>query len=298
MAVLGIPELPVTEVTPEALLSLQRTRASERSACRAAVACRPPPTSRSSTRRCCTTPPASGTPTCSPTPRPACATCYPDWLGTPANRTLGLVLAGDDGRVEPARHGPDGLGAGTFGHNGAGGQIAWADPATGLSFVYLTNGMDQHLLRAGPPHDRDREPRRELRRRSRDRARALQTSGTQTYYCRTGSLHGVVQTGGTRVNVDVRKIGIWMVVVGGAAMSVGLVADAVRTRRRPDARVAGRGSSTCRASRMRCSSAASASRSSACSRFCSATASTEPGRSASPSAGASSRSARRSPRCC
>ena len=36
---------------------------------------------------------------------------------------------------------------GAFGHNGAGGQIAWADPATGLSFVYLTNGMDQHPIR-------------------------------------------------------------------------------------------------------------------------------------------------------
>ena len=38
--------------------------------------------------------------------------------------------------------------AGTFGHNGAGGQIAWADPVSGVSFVYLTNGMDQHVLRA------------------------------------------------------------------------------------------------------------------------------------------------------
>ena len=34
-----------------------------------------------------------------------------------------------------------------FGHNGAGGQIAWADPVTGLSFCYLTNGLDRHLLR-------------------------------------------------------------------------------------------------------------------------------------------------------
>ena len=33
------------------------------------------------------------------------------------------------------------------GHNGAGGQIAWADPATGLSFAYVTNGLDQHILR-------------------------------------------------------------------------------------------------------------------------------------------------------
>ena len=37
---------------------------------------------------------------------------------------------------------------GTFGHNGAGGQIAWADPDTGVSFVYLTNGLDQNVLRA------------------------------------------------------------------------------------------------------------------------------------------------------
>ena len=34
-----------------------------------------------------------------------------------------------------------------FGHNGAGGQIAWADPESGLSFVYLTNGLDAHPIR-------------------------------------------------------------------------------------------------------------------------------------------------------
>ena len=34
-----------------------------------------------------------------------------------------------------------------FGHAGAGGQIAWADPATGLSFCYLTNGLDANVLR-------------------------------------------------------------------------------------------------------------------------------------------------------
>jgi CubicO group peptidase (beta-lactamase class C family) len=38
---------------------------------------------------------------------------------------------------------------GTFGHNGAGGQIAWADPATGLSFAYVTNGLDRDPLRQG-----------------------------------------------------------------------------------------------------------------------------------------------------
>jgi CubicO group peptidase (beta-lactamase class C family) len=70
----------------------------------------------------------------------------PDYLGNPANRSLGLVLAGDDGRA-----GARGLGKtvspGAFGHPGAGGQIAWADPVTGLSFCFLTNGLDQHQLR-------------------------------------------------------------------------------------------------------------------------------------------------------
>ena len=37
----------------------------------------------------------------------------------------------------------------TFGHNGAGGQIAWADPESGISFAYVTNGMDQHVIRQG-----------------------------------------------------------------------------------------------------------------------------------------------------
>ncbi|MCU1468009.1 MAG: penicillin-binding protein beta-lactamase class [Actinomycetia bacterium] len=70
----------------------------------------------------------------------------PDWMGTPANRSLGLIIAGDDGKA-----GARGMGhtvsARAFGHNGAGGQIAWADPATGLSFCYLTNGLDQDELR-------------------------------------------------------------------------------------------------------------------------------------------------------
>jgi CubicO group peptidase (beta-lactamase class C family) len=67
-------------------------------------------------------------------------------MGTPANRSLGLIIAGDDGKA-----GARGMGhtvsARAFGHNGAGGQIAWADPATGLSFCYLTNGLDQDELR-------------------------------------------------------------------------------------------------------------------------------------------------------
>ena len=70
----------------------------------------------------------------------------PDYMGTPANRSLGLVIAGDDGR-SAARGMGHTVSPRAFGHNGAGGQIAWADPATGLSFVYLTNGLDQHELR-------------------------------------------------------------------------------------------------------------------------------------------------------
>lgn len=71
----------------------------------------------------------------------------PDMWGAPANRTRGgLVVKGDDaaagrrgfGRTASRR---------TFGHNGAGGQIAFADPETGLSVAYLTNGLDQHLIR-------------------------------------------------------------------------------------------------------------------------------------------------------
>jgi CubicO group peptidase (beta-lactamase class C family) len=34
-----------------------------------------------------------------------------------------------------------------FGHNGAAGQIAWADPANGLSFGLTTSGIDPHYLR-------------------------------------------------------------------------------------------------------------------------------------------------------
>ncbi|HUR78770.1 MAG TPA: serine hydrolase domain-containing protein [Acidimicrobiales bacterium] len=64
----------------------------------------------------------------------------------PANRSAGLVIAGDDGKASLRGFGKT-QSAGTFGHNGAGGQIAWADPASGLSFVYLTNGLDRHVVR-------------------------------------------------------------------------------------------------------------------------------------------------------
>ncbi|MEZ5382984.1 MAG: serine hydrolase domain-containing protein [Microthrixaceae bacterium] len=71
----------------------------------------------------------------------------PDPLfAVPASRSAGLVIAGDDGN-----HTLRGFGAGcsprSFGHNGAAGQIAWADPDTGLSVGFVTSGIDQNFIR-------------------------------------------------------------------------------------------------------------------------------------------------------
>jgi len=70
----------------------------------------------------------------------------PDPSGIAANRTLGLVVAGDDGHAAYRGFGTTSSPA-AFGHNGAGGQLAFADPATGISACYVTNGLDQHLVR-------------------------------------------------------------------------------------------------------------------------------------------------------
>ena len=70
---------------------------------------------------------------------------HPDWTGTPANRSHAFVLAGDDGKAGMRGHG-QGAPAEAFGHGGAAGQIAWADPASGISFAYLTNGLDRNDL--------------------------------------------------------------------------------------------------------------------------------------------------------
>lgn len=70
---------------------------------------------------------------------------FKDLMGVPANRTLGLIVQGDD-EFAFMRHGRT-CSPRTFGHAGAGGQIAWADPETGISFCYLTNGLDEHVLR-------------------------------------------------------------------------------------------------------------------------------------------------------
>lgn len=70
---------------------------------------------------------------------------HPDWLGVEAHRTYAFVLAGDDGKATLRGHG-HGSSPGAFGHGGAKGQKAWADPATGLSFAYLTNGLERDDL--------------------------------------------------------------------------------------------------------------------------------------------------------
>lgn len=66
--------------------------------------------------------------------------------GVPANRTLGLVQAGDDGLSDRRGMGRT-VSRWAVGHNGAKGQIAWGDPETGLSLGYCTNGLDRNLAR-------------------------------------------------------------------------------------------------------------------------------------------------------
>jgi CubicO group peptidase (beta-lactamase class C family) len=66
-------------------------------------------------------------------------------FGKPVNRALGMVISGDTDRAVRG-FGPTGSPR-MFGHNGAGGQIAWADPDTGLSFAFCTNGFDRNAIR-------------------------------------------------------------------------------------------------------------------------------------------------------
>ena len=65
---------------------------------------------------------------------------WDEYAGVPANRSVGFAIAGATqdavrrgfGRRSSPR---------AFGHGGAGGQIAWAEPATGLSFACVSNGL-------------------------------------------------------------------------------------------------------------------------------------------------------------
>jgi CubicO group peptidase (beta-lactamase class C family) len=67
--------------------------------------------------------------------------------GVAANRGLGVVIAGDDGMAGRRGMGKT-VSARCFGHQGVGGQIAWVDPDTGISFCMLTNGLDANPIRA------------------------------------------------------------------------------------------------------------------------------------------------------
>jgi CubicO group peptidase (beta-lactamase class C family) len=69
----------------------------------------------------------------------------PDELGVTCTRGLGVQINGDDGYGGWFTFGRTNSPA-AFGHDGAGGMIAWADPETGLSFCYLTNGLDDNLV--------------------------------------------------------------------------------------------------------------------------------------------------------
>jgi CubicO group peptidase (beta-lactamase class C family) len=63
----------------------------------------------------------------------------------PAHRGLGISVAGDAKRVYRGfgHTGSEAL----FGHGGAGGQIGWADPESGLSFAFCTSTFDRHNIR-------------------------------------------------------------------------------------------------------------------------------------------------------
>ncbi len=69
-------------------------------------------------------------------------------FGLPPNRGLGVVIAGGDGNANVRGFGRTNSPT-AFGHGGAGGQIAWGDPATGISIGYCTNGFDRNAIRQG-----------------------------------------------------------------------------------------------------------------------------------------------------
>jgi CubicO group peptidase (beta-lactamase class C family) len=68
-------------------------------------------------------------------------------MNVACNRSAGLVLAGDDG-LHQFRYAMFGKhnSPGAFGHAGAHAQVAWADPATGISFSFCKNGLQMDML--------------------------------------------------------------------------------------------------------------------------------------------------------
>jgi CubicO group peptidase (beta-lactamase class C family) len=66
-------------------------------------------------------------------------------LNVTTNRALGVVVGGGDGNAVYRGFGRT-ASARAFGHGGAGGQIAWGDPETGISVGYATNGFAEAIL--------------------------------------------------------------------------------------------------------------------------------------------------------
>jgi CubicO group peptidase (beta-lactamase class C family) len=67
--------------------------------------------------------------------------------GIPSSRSIGLVVKGED--PHNTRRGMGRTCSGlSFGHNGVGGQVAWADPLSGISFCLLTNALDANPIRS------------------------------------------------------------------------------------------------------------------------------------------------------
>jgi CubicO group peptidase (beta-lactamase class C family) len=80
--------------------------------------------------------------------RPRSGDLTDPFLGHKVNRALGVVVAGDDGKANFRGFGKTNSPA-TFGHGGAGGQIGWGDPLSGISLGYCTNGFDRNEIRQG-----------------------------------------------------------------------------------------------------------------------------------------------------
>lgn len=66
-------------------------------------------------------------------------------LDYPCNRALTVVVAGDDGNASLRGFGKT-CSPRAFGHGGAGGQIGWGDPETGISVGYCTDGFLDEVL--------------------------------------------------------------------------------------------------------------------------------------------------------
>ncbi len=148
---LGIPEPPVTEVTEEAILSFNRSDIRQvptpggggiMSAAELALLYQALISGKSITGETLWTRETLAM------ARKVISQGYVDQLtGVPVSRALGVVVAGDKRRnLRGFGHSNS---ESAFGHGGAGGQIAWGDPGTGISLGYCTNAHDRNSFRMG-----------------------------------------------------------------------------------------------------------------------------------------------------